>query len=113
MKKYNDEQCFEIINTYIDTVEERITYTQAENRILAIAKDFPIHNLSGHLRRVRKYLSGKGEYGQRYPANWAMAFLKATNNNPLVIKALKEQEALYLEKDGKCNGKLKELLENL
>ena len=36
-----------------------------------------------------------------------------TNNNPEVIKALREQQALYLEKDGKNNGKLERVLDGL
>ena len=41
------------------------------------------------------------------------AFLAITNNNPEVIKALREQQVLHLEKERKNSGKLKIILDGL
>ena len=56
---------------------------------------------------MQKTLVGIGEYGFGYPANWAQALLEMTSGKERaqIFKALKEQQRLYLEKDGKNNKK--------
>lgn len=113
MKKYSYEQMLGIMNAYIDCVEGRAEREVARKNVLTIAKDFPIHNFDQELKKVSDYLSGKGWYGYSYPSGWAKAFIEVTNQNPNVIKALREQQRLYFEKDGKFNNKLQDVLDNL
>jgi hypothetical protein len=113
MAKYTYEQCVEIMKIYIDIIEEKISLEKAKENILKISKDFPIHNLENYLRITKKYLAGIGEFGLRFPANWAQAFLEVTKNNSLVIQALKDQQRLYQERGIGKNKKLEKILETL
>ena len=113
MTKYNYNQCVEIMKIYIDIIEEKIPFEAAERNILNIASNFPIHNLKQYLKRTKKYLAGIGEFGFGFPANWAQAFLEVTNNNPLVIQALKEQQKLYEDRGRGKNKKLENILKSL
>ena len=113
MTKYTYNQCVEIMKIYIETIEEKIPFEVAERNILEIAKDFPIHNLKQYLGRTKKYLAGIGEFGFGFPSNWAQAFLEVTDNNQLVIQALKEQQRLYEEKGKGENQKLAKILASL
>ena len=63
---------------------------------------------------MRKTLVGIGEYGFGYPANWAQALLEITSGEERwqIFKALKEQQRLYLEKDGKNNKKLEKIFQS-
>ena len=110
MTKYNHNQLLEIMKACVDFIEGRIDYESAEKNVMSAAEDYPIHNLRRQINQTRKYLSGKGIYGFSNPANWAKAFIEVTNNNHSVIDALEEQQRLYLEKDGKKNMKLEEIL---
>ena len=110
MTKYNHNQLLEIMKACVDFIEGRIDYESAKKNVQSAAENYPIHNLRREISQARKYLSGEGIYGFSYPANWAKAFIEVTNNNHSVIDALKEQQRLYLEKDGKKNMKLEEVL---
>jgi len=110
MAKYNYNQCVKIMKIYIDTIEEKIPLEVTRRNILEISEDFPIHNLRQYLRRTEKYLAGTGEFGFGFPSNWAQAFLEVTKNNPLVIKALREQQRLYKERGKGENKKLAKIL---
>ena len=113
MVKYSYQQMLGIIDVIINCAQERISNRQAEQKILTIHSGYPVHNLKQEKRKANDYLSGKGWYGYSYPAGWAKAFIEVTNNDSLVIKALREQQKLYLEKDGSFNNKLEEILNNL
>ncbi len=113
MAKYSYIQCVEIMKIYIDTIEEKIPSEVAEKNILAIAKKFPIHNLKQYLGRTKKYLTGIGEFGFGFPSNWAQAFLEVTNNNPLVIQALMQQQELYKVRGKGENKKLAKILTSI
>ena len=113
MAKYSYDQMLRIMKIYIDCVEGNLPIKIGEKRVLAVAPTFPIHNFNTELSKVKKYLSGRGTYGYSYPAGWSKAFIEVTNKNPNVIKALKDQQRLYKEKDGKFNNKLEEVLNNL
>ena len=56
---------------------------------------------------MRKTLVGIGEYSFGFPANWAQALLEMTSGEERaqIFQALKEQQRLHLEKDGKNNKK--------
>ena len=62
---------------------------------------------------MRKTLAGIGEYSFGFPANRAQALLEITSGEERaqIFKALKEQQRLYLEKDGKNNKKLEKVLQ--
>ena len=62
---------------------------------------------------MRKTLAGIGEYGFGFPANWAQALLEITSGEERaqIFQALKEQQRLYIEKDGKNNKKLEKVLQ--
>ena len=116
MKKYTQQQCEEIIKIYIEIVNNKSSEIEAKEKLKKISALYPIDNKSHFKQKiewVKSYLAGKGKFGYGFPANWAKAFLEVTNYNPLVIKALKEQQELYLKKKGKNNKKLEKLLENL
>ena len=63
---------------------------------------------------MQKTLVGIGEYGFGYPANWAQALLEITSGEERaqIFQALKEQQRLYLEKDGKNNKKLEKIFQS-
>ena len=110
MRKYAYDQCVEIMRVFIGTIEERLSFDAAERKILDISEGFPIHNLKQYLKRTEKYMEGTGEFGFGFPSNWAQAFLEVTNNDPLVVKALKEQQRLYENKGKGKNRKLDKML---
>ena len=113
MSKYTHEQSIEITKLQIDVINRIISQEVAESEVLKIAPTFPIKNLKSYTSRLKKYLSGVGEYGFTFPANWAAALLEVTNNDELVIQAFKEQQRLYLEKNGTYNQRLANILNNL
>lgn len=111
--KYDYQQMLDIMSIIIDCVEEKIDVKTASARVSRVTKTFPVHNMRREIKKARYYLSGKGYYGYSYPAGWSKAFLEATNNNPFVIQALKEQQALNLKKTGTNNKKLEAILNDL
>ena len=116
MKKYTQKQCEEIMKIYIEVVNNKLDEIEAKEKLKKISVAYPIDNKSHFKKKiewVKSYLEGKGKFGYGFSANWAKAFLEVTNYNPRVIKALKEQQELYLKKKGKNNKKLENLLENL
>ena len=110
---YTNEQVSSITKIQLKLARKEISFEEAEDEILKVSPTFPVQHLVQYNKRVQKYLAGGGEYGFAFPSNWAKALLKETNNNPLVIKALKEQQALYLEKDNYINKKLASILNGL
>ena len=112
-KRYTYEQVKEITKIQLRLAKEEITIDVAGREILKIADHFPVHNLVQYSKRYKKALDGIGEYGFAFPSNWAKALLESTNNNPLVVKALREQQRLYREKDGRINQTLEDLLNGL
>ncbi len=110
---YTEEQVSKITKIQLELARNKLSLKVAEDEILKVSPTFPIQHLISYNKRIQKYLTGIGEYGFAFPANWAKALLEETNNNPLVIKAFREQQALYLEKDGYINKKLDYLLNNL
>ena len=111
MAKYSSSEVLEITNIQLMMVNDSLPLEAACRRVLEIAPSFPVHNLNSYTSRMRKYLSGVGEYGYAYPANWAQALIEATGENKLVIDAFKQQQQLYLEKEGRSNQKLAAILE--
>lgn len=110
---YTEEQVRGITKIQLRLARNELSLKVAKDEILKISPTFPIQHLSSYNKRIQKYLAGIGEYGFAFPANWAKALLEETDNNSLVIKAFREQQALYLEKDGYINKKLNDLLNNL
>ena len=56
---------------------------------------------------------GIGTYGFAFPSNWAKALLEATNNDKLVLQAFRQQQDLYLKKDGRINKNLEKILNSI
>jgi len=112
-KRYTYEQVIAITKIQLQLAKEKISLEEASSKILEIADHFPIHNLVQYNKRFKKALIGVGEYGFAFPSNWAKALLEITNNDAMVIKALKEQQRLYREKDGRVNQTLEDLLNGL
>ena len=110
---YTKDQVSQITRIQLRLAQEKISSQIAENEILKISPTFPVQHLNSYNKRMKKYLRGTGEYGFAFPSNWAKALLEETNNNILVIKAFREQQDLYLKKDGRINKKLDTLLNNL
>ena len=110
---YTYEQVSKITKIQLKLARNELSLRAAEDEILKVSPTFPIHHLNSDNNRIQKYLTGNGEYGFAFPSNWARALLEETSNNPLVIKAFREQQALYLEKDGRMNKKLNDLLNGL
>lgn len=108
--KYTFDQQKNIIGILVECANENIDYKQAERAIAAINCDYPLHNVAIEVKKVRKYLDGNGYYGYAYPSGWAKALIEVTNEDPKVIQALKEQQRLYKERDGRANGKLEAIL---
>lgn len=111
--RYTQEQVKQITKIQLQLARNEINEEIAKNGILAISPTFPVQHINSYNARIQKYLKGKGEYGFAFPSNWAKALLEETYNDSNVIKALKEQQALYLEKDGYTNKKLSNVLNNL
>ena len=112
-KRYTYEQVKKITKIQIELAKDKISYEVAEREILKIASQFPVHNLRQYNKLMKQRLSGVGVYGLRIPSNWAKALLEETNNDKLVIQALKEEQDLYFDKEGRINDKLDKLLKSL
>jgi excinuclease UvrABC ATPase subunit len=116
MTKYTDEQVNQISRLKVDYVNNIISGEELINSVLAVAKDYPNprSNIIADAKRFGRYMKGHGEYGHALPANWARGLLDVTNNDLLVIKALKEQQQLYKNKNkrGKVNETLDAVIEN-
>ena len=112
-KRYTYEQVKAITKIQLQLAKEEITIDTANREILKIANHFPVHNLVQYNKRLKKALDGIGEYGFAFPSNWAKALLEITNNNPMVVKALREQQRLYREKDGRIKQTLEDLLNGI
>jgi hypothetical protein len=112
-KRYTYEQVKAITKIRLELAKDLISTEVAKREILKIADSFPIHNLAQYNKSIKDTLAGIGKYGFAFPSNWAQALLEETNYDKLVIQALKQQQKLYLEKDGRVNQKLKKLLEDL
>jgi len=110
---YTEYQVKEITKIQLKLAKGELSRQAAENEILKISPTYPVHNLNMYNKSIQQYLNGVGVYGFAFPANWAKALLEETDNNPLVIKAFREQQSLYLEKDGRINKKLDDLLNSL
>jgi len=110
--RYTNDQIKEILKIIIELSKGFISYEVAEREVPKIVPTYPAHNLKIYTNQMRKTLAGIGEYGFGFPANWAQALLKITSNEEQmqIFKALKEQQRLYLEKDGKNNKKLDRVL---
>jgi len=110
---YTEDQVRKITKIQLCLAKNELSTQAAEDKILKVSPTFPVQHLNSYNKRMQKYLEGTGEYGFAFPSNWAKALLEETNNNPLVIKAFKEQQSLYLNKDGRINKKLDDLLNSL
>ena len=110
--RYTNDQIKEILKIIIELSKEFISYEVAERETLKIVPTYPAHNLKIYTNQMRKTLAGIGEYGFGCPANWAQALLEITSGEERaqIFQALKEQQRLYLEKDGKNNKKLEKVL---
>ena len=111
--RYTNDQIKEILKIRIELAKELISCEIAERETLKIVPTYPVQNLISDAKRMQKTLVGIGEYGFGYPANWAQALLEITSGEERaqIFKALKEQQRLYLEKDGKKNKKLDKVLQ--
>ncbi len=111
--RYTYEQIKAITAVELKLAKGLISLKDAEEEVLKISPTFPIHNLTQYSKKLKNILSGIGEYGLAFPANWAEVILEATNNDPLVIKAFRQQQNLYKEKDNRINKKLEALLDKI
>ena len=107
--RYTNDQIKEILKIRIEPAKELISCEIAERETLKIVPTYPTHNLNNDAKRMQKTLAGIGQHYLSYPANWAQALLDMTSGEERaqIFKALKEQQRLYLKKDGKNNKKLK------
>ncbi len=110
---YTQEQVSKITKIQLRLARDEISLNGAEDEILKVSPTFPIQHLASYNARMQKYLLGIGEYGFAFPSNWAKALIEETNYSPLVIKAFREQQALYLARDGRINQRLDDLLNSL
>ncbi len=110
--KYSDDQIAIVLQACIDVAVERTTQRSAIRHIEIQVPSYPIKNFDGELRRVSLYLTGKGRFGFKFPANWARVFINITNDDTKVIAAFREQQRLYKERTGKNSGVLEEILSN-
>jgi len=111
--RYTYKQVKDITKIQLELARDLIPTEVAKREILKVVDSFPVHNLSQYNKRMKDALTGIGKYGFAYPSNWAKALIEETNYDKLVIQALKEQQKLYLEKDGEANKRIEKLLENL
>jgi hypothetical protein len=109
MKKYTDEQVNQICPLMVDYVNNTISDEKLINGVLAVEKDFP--NIIAVAKKIGRYMKGHGEL-YALQTNWAKGLLAVTNNDRLVIKALKEQQQLYKNKYGKVKKNLDTVIEN-
>ena len=111
--RYTYDEVKAITEIQVKLAKDEISLEDAKEKISKISKKFPLHNLTQYNKHMKDRLNGIGTYGMAIPSNWAKALLEVTNNDPMVIKALKEQQKLYKEKDGRVNKTLMKLLENV
>lgn len=111
--RYTYAQVKDITKIQLKLAREIISLEEARVEILKVSSSFPVHNLKQYNKRMISYLSGTGEHGFGVPSNWAKALLEETNNDPLVVQAFRQQQALYLEKENRINKKLEAILENI
>ena len=112
-KRYTYEQVKAMTKIQVQLAKENISLATASREILKIADNFPVHMLPQSKKRMQNRFNGISQYGFAHPANWAKALLEETHNDTMIIKALRVQQRLYLEKDGKNNQKLENLLNSL
>lgn len=111
--RYTYEEVKAITEVQVKLAKDLISLEVASRKILNISDRFPVHNLVQYDKQMKDRLKGTTKYGLAIPANWAKALLEVTDNDSMVIKALREQQRLYLEKDGSNNRTLEELLNGL
>ncbi len=109
---YTNDQIKKILKIRIELAKELISCEIAERETLKIVPTYPVHNLNSDAKRMQKTLAGVGQYYLSYPANWAQVLLEMTSGEEReqIFQALKEQQRLYLEKDGKSDKKLEKVL---
>ena len=110
---YTNDQIKEILKIRIELAKGLISCEIAERETLKIVPTYPVHNLNYDANRMQKTIAGAGQHYLCYPANWAQALLEITSGEERaqIFKALKEQQRLYLEKDGRNNKKLEKVLQ--
>ena len=113
MKIYTHQNLVDLISLCIRHINDELSYEETESQVLYVIPSYPVKRLKQEIYRLRKVLEGKGRYGLSYPANWFAAILEVTDNSDSVIQAAIEQQSAYLEKDGKVNKKLEQLLAGL
>ena len=112
-KRYTYEEVKAITEIQVKLAKDEISFEAGNREILKISDRFPVHNLVQYNKQMQDRLSGTTRYGLAIPSNWAKALLEITDNDSMVIKALKEQQRLYKEKDGRSNQTLEDLLNGL
>lgn len=110
-KGYSYEEVKAITEIQIMLAKDLISIEVATRQIEKISQRFPVNHLVQYNKRMQGLLNGIGKYGFGIPSNWAKALLEVTNNDLMVIKALREQQRLYLDKDGRNNQNLENLLD--
>lgn len=111
--RYTYEEVKAITEVQVQLAKDLIPFEVASRKILNISDRFPVHNLVQYNKQMKERLKGTTKYGLAIPANWAKALLEVTDNDSMVIKALREQQRLYKEKDGRINQTLEDLLNGL
>jgi 3D (Asp-Asp-Asp) domain-containing protein len=111
--RYTYDQVKAITKIQVQLAHEKMSLSVAENEVTKIASSFPIQHLKQYNTRVISYLNGIGQHGFAFPSNWAKALLEETNNDPLVVKAFRQQQELYLEKENRINQKLENILNSI
>lgn len=107
--KYTYIETKKIAKIQLKLARGEISLRNAQTQISKISS-YPVLYLDQISKRINNCLKGVGKYGYAFPSNWAQALLELTNNDPLVIQAFRQQQALYLKKTGKNNQKLETLL---
>jgi len=111
--RYTYDEVKAITKVIVSLAKDEIFLEEAHKDILEISDKFPVHNLKLYNKHMKNRFNGIGTYGQAIASNWAKALLEVTNNDAMVIQALREQQRLYREKDGKSNQALEDLLNGL
>jgi len=111
--RYTYEEVKAITEVQVKLAKDLISLEVANREILKISDRFPVHNLVQYNKQMKDRFNGIGTYGMAIAANWVKALLEVTNNDPMVIKALREQQRLYLEKTGSNNGAVEKVLNEL
>ena len=112
-KRYTYDEVKAITEIQVKLAKGEISFEAATKEVLKISERFPVHNLVQYNKQMKDRLNGTTNYGLAIPSNWAKALLEVTGNDSMVIKALKEQQRLYKEKDGRSNQTLEDLLNGL